>query len=228
MELEVMKLLHNKCKRCNKNIFEEESIKIIQSLKDNMIKEADEFIIEIDNSIDEVKKLYIEFGEHSTISARIELLERMKIMTLKVKEITNTFLKDTNRFKCDECKKICVIEYFYNNLDRTLMYFDTSDNSVSNLIGMLLEPIVERHNDENIDKKMKEIFEVDGHYKKICREFTQMVYNLKKLQKFIIESKICKRVTEDERELILESLNKDFISYNNWLCRQNIMKESDK
>ena len=218
MELEIMKMFHNKCKKCNKVTFDEDEFKKIQDIKEKVIEKTDRFLEEIDKSIVKLKNLHNEFGMHDTIVARVEMLIEMQCTATTIKKFTNTLLKkDKNMFKCDDCKSICVIEYLYNNLERTICYFDTSDNAITQRLGSLFKSFVKTNMDENINKRIKYVFEDEGHFNRICIEFTHMTYYLKNLQKLIIEKQICAKISDDERKLILESLNNDFINYKNWL-----------
>lgn len=220
MDLEVIRfLLTNKKK--TKTTLDDDGSKQVQDILKNISKKSDDLIVELNKSISEVEKMQNEFGNHSTITARINSLNIMKETAKQIKELSSTLLIDKNNLKYDDLKTICVIEYSFYSLSSSIKYFDTSDSSITSVLGRLLGQFVERHNDENIDKRIKEIFEQEKHFEEICVEFLQMVYYLKQLQKFIVEKEIIK-TTKNERIHILESLKSDFNNYSEWIIKHNI------
>lgn len=220
MDLEVIRfLLTNKKK--TKTILDDDGSKQVQDILKNISKKSDDLIVELNKSISEVEKMQNEFGNHSTITARINSVNIMKETAKQIKELSSTLLIDKNNLKYDDLKTICVIEYSFYSLSSSINYFDTSDSSITSVLGRLLGQFVERHNDENIDKRIKEIFEQEKHFEEICVEFSQMVYYLKQLQKFIVEKEIIK-TTKNERIHILESLKSDFNNYSEWIIKHNI------
>lgn len=220
MDLEVIRFLLTNKKKTKTTLHDDDS-KQVQDILKNISKKSDDLIVELNKSISEVEKMQNEFGNHSTITARINSLNIMKETAKQIKELSSTLLIDKNNLKYDDLKTICVIEYSFYSLSSSINYFDTSDSSITSVLGRLLGQFVERHNDENIDKRIKEIFEQEKHFEKMCVEFSQMVYYLKQLQKFIVEKEIIK-TTKNERIHILESLKSDFNNYSEWIIKHNI------
>lgn len=216
MELQIISSYYNMCKECNSVKISEDRIKEFRKIKEGIKEKTDDLIVEINRTIRKLKKLQNEFGMNSVIKQRIDMIINMKIMAIRIKKKNKALLKNEEKFKCDDCKCICEIEHIYADLQRGLIYLASLDYDYFNTSFEDAEMCGTEKKDEKVNKRIKEIFEIEGDFNNIGSAFFEMEYRLKKLQEFIIKENVCKNIPENEKNKILENVQQYYIIYENY------------
>lgn len=225
--VEIMRNYYNECKRCNENISEEKVNKKIQMRKTNIINLGNEYLSEIRKLKKEFQKLENKVGKNQQITGRIEVLEAMMEIIENIQKLASNILCNNKRFNCEDCKNICGIEYLQYSLSEIMINYNTAGINLATIMDSLFSQIVANYKDEEIDRRIKEILEDKGYYQKLSIRFGYLTYQIRCMVKTIVEEQICLNIPENERKQLLEDFKQDSIEFNNWLCKQNIMKGRD-
>lgn len=213
---DMMSNCYDNCNKCTKNNMDESVSKQVQVWKRDTINVIKNFIKEINTTIIEVGKLYNEFKEHEKITMQIYGLKVVENGVMNIREQLDKFAKKTNEFNCSDCKKICEIEDFLEKVDHTLAYLNTAENGITQILLNHISLVMQVPEKDEIDKRIKEIFEDDHHFEKMMIQYSYFVNQLDILYKTIIEGNLCPALKGSDGEKLLKIIKKDILKFEQW------------